>query len=389
MAAPRTGSGSAIAAERPARRPRFRWGWRRVLLAALGGVAGLFVALPVGRYLLRAGWEEAKILAARRPIATLVADSTLDERTRAKLRLVLAARAYARDSLGLEAGESFTTYTQLKSDTLVLLVQAAYRDRLQRYTWWFPIVGRVPYKGYFDRDAARREGARLAGQGLDVDLRPASAFSTLGVFNDPLLSTTLRADSLELANTVIHEITHNSIYLPGQAVFNESFANFVGARGAARLFRARRDSMSTAETDARWSDTRLLAGFWAALYHSVDSAYAAHPTDRAARIAARDSVGRRARRELTDVLGPRLRTVGPRTLERMRLGNAALLSRRVYMTDLDLFDAVYARERYDLRRTIERVRSLALGSPRDPYGAVRRWLGSAGETAPQQRAQVQ
>lgn len=387
--APRTGSGCAIAADHPARGPRRRWGWRRTLLAALAGAGALFAALPVGRYLLRAGWEEAKILAARRPIATLVADSSLDERTRAKLRLVLAARAYARDSLGLKAEDSFTTYTQLKTDTLVLLVQAAYRDRLQRHTWWFPIVGRVPYKGYFDPDDARREGARLAEQGLDVDLRAASAFSTLGFFNDPLLSTTLRADSLELAKTVFHEITHNTIYLPGQAVFNESFATFVGARGAARLFRSRRDSMSTAETDARWSDTRLLAGFWAALYRSVDSAYRANPSDRAARIAARDSVGRRARRELIDVLGPRLRTIGPRTLERMRLGNAALLSRRVYMTELELFDAVYARERYDLRRTIDRVRALAVDAPRDPYGAVRRWLGSARETTPQQRAQVQ
>lgn len=347
------------------------------------------MALPVGRYLSRAAWEEAKILAARQPISRLVADSSLDAATRAKLRLVLAARAFARDSLGLAARESFTAYTRLERDTLVLLVQAAYRDRLQRYTWWFPIVGRVPYKGYFDPAAARREGARLAARGLDVELRPASAFSTLGFFNDPLLSTSLRADSIELANTVIHEITHNTIYLPGQAVFNESFANFVGARGAARLFRSRKDSMSTAATDARWSDTRLLAGFWAALYQSVDSAYAAHPDDRAARLAAREAVERRARRELVHAFGPRLRTVGPRTLERMRLGNAALLSRRVYTTELELFDAVYAREQYDLRRTIERVTALAGESPRDPYGAVRRWVGSAGETASQQRPQVQ
>jgi predicted aminopeptidase len=268
-------------------------------------------------------------------------------------------------------------------------VQAAYRDRLARYTWWFPVVGRVPYKGYFDYDAARREGDRLKRDGLDVYLRPASAFSTLGVFADPILSTTMGDDSLELANTVIHETTHNTIYLGGQAVFNESFANFVGARGAAWFFHSRADSVAADETDARWSDTKLLGHFWAALYATVDSAYKAHPTDKAARIAVRDSISARARIELVETLGPQLRTIGPRALERTRLDNAALLARRVYMTDLDVFDAVYEREGWDLRRTIRRVSALARSKPKDPYGAVKSWLALPRKAAAEQGAEIQ
>ena len=363
--------------------------WPRRLLIGFALLVAAVVALPIGRYGLRAGWEEAKILAARRPIVRVVDDPGTDPVVRAKLRLVLAARAFADDSIGLRVGDSFTSYTQLSRDTLVLLVQAAHRDRLERHTWWFPIVGRVPYKGYFDFAAARREGERLERDGLDVYLRPASAFSTLGFFDDPLLSTTLRSDSLELANTVIHEVTHNTIYLRGQAVFNESFANFVGARGAAWLFRSRGAPFAAEETDDRWSDSRVLGGFWAQLYQTVDSAYKAHPTDRQARLVARDTVSARARLELVEVLGPRLRTVGPRTLERMRLDNAALLSRRVYATELDLFDRVLEREGGDLRRTIGRVRALAEESPTDPYGAVQRWLALPGETAAKERAQVE
>jgi predicted aminopeptidase len=128
---------------------------------------------------------------------------------------LLAAREYARDSLRLRTKESFTTYSRLDKDTLVLVLSAAYRDRLEPYTWWFPIVGRVPYKGYFDFDAARRTARKFYEDGYDVSLRPSDAFSTLGWFNDPLLSTSLRRDSVDLANTVIHELTHNTFLRAG------------------------------------------------------------------------------------------------------------------------------------------------------------------------------
>jgi predicted aminopeptidase len=371
---------------------------RRALRAtgwAAGGVAALAVAYlvvaPTGRYIARAAWEEAKILARRRSIPDLVEDARTPAATRAKLQLVLAARAFAEDSIGLRAGDSFTTYSQLDRDTLVLVLSGAYRDRLQRYTWWFPIVGRVPYKGFFDFEGARRSSRELEGKGLDVYLRPASAFSTLGFFNDPLLSTTLRQDSLDLTNTVIHETTHSTFYAPGEAVFNESFANFVGARGAAAFFRARGQLMAATEIDARWSDQKVLARFWGSLHHTLDSAFKAHPGPAltARRLALRDSIYQAARRRLLYELGPQLRTIGPRALERTRFDNAALLARRIYLTDLDLFDAVLTREAGDLEAAVRRVVALAKSEPEDPYGALRRWLSGsqAGPVLPEPSTQ--
>ncbi|HVE77407.1 MAG TPA: aminopeptidase [Gemmatimonadaceae bacterium] len=356
----------------PAPGPRRRW--RRALGVASSLLIVGFLVSPLGCYLSRAGWEEAKILARRRPIAELVADSATDPATRGKLRLVLQARAFARDSVGLRVNQSFTTYSRLDRDTLVLNVSAAYRDQLRRYTWWFPVVGRVPYKGYFDFDDARRLGRELEARGLDVYLWPAAAFSTLGVFNDPLLPTTLREDSLDLASTVIHELTHNTFYARGGAVFNESFAEFVGARGAAWFFRARGDTAAEAEVLARWSDQKVIGRFWEATYQALDSAFKAHPEDRVARLSARDTIFARARRELVFDYGPRLRTVGPRALERFRLDNAILLMRRVYNTELGLFDAVLAREGGDLRRAVARIIAVAKDAPEDPFGALRRWV---------------
>ncbi|HEX5832160.1 MAG TPA: aminopeptidase, partial [Gemmatimonadaceae bacterium] len=347
----------------------------RVAALLVAAVTVLTVAHPTGRYLLRAAREAAGILLRRRPIAEVAADPATPASTRAKLALVVAAQRFAADSVRLEAGESFTEYSAYHRDTLVLVLSAARRDLLRARSWWFPIVGRVPYKGFFDPALARREAADLEEQGLDTYLRPASAFSTLGWFNDPILPTTLRLDSLDLTDTVIHELLHNTFYARGQAVFNESFANFVGARGAQWFWRSRGEAGAAAELERRWADELLLGAFWTQTYAALDSAYAEHPEDSLARVRARDAVYARRRQVLLAEVGPHLRTRDPRLLTRTRFDNALLLARRIYLTDLDLFEAVHAREGGDLRRTIARVTTLARESPDDPYGALRVWLG--------------
>jgi predicted aminopeptidase len=215
--------------------------------------AALALGLLPGCYLTEAAWEQARILSVREPIEEIARRGPMSAPVRAKLGLVLEARGFAARDLELRAGESFTSYSQLDRDTLILVVSAAHADQLRAHTWWFPIVGRVPYKGYFDFAAARREARRLADAGLDVYLRPADAYSTLGWFNDPLLSTTLARDSMELVKTVVHELTHNTFYAAGSAGFNESFASFVGSRGAAAFFERTicRHSLSAWRNDGR------------------------------------------------------------------------------------------------------------------------------------------
>jgi len=350
----------------------------------LAGALAFLVLVPTGRYLARAGWEESKILLRRKSIQRLVGDTTVPRATRLKLNVVLDARTFAHEQLGLDAGKSFTTYSALDRDTLVLVLSAAYRDRLAFYRWWFPIVGRVPYKGYFNFVAAREAEAEFRNKGFDTLLRPAPAFSTLGWFNDPLVSTSLRADSLTLANTVIHELTHNRFFASGSVEFNESFANFVGARGSADFFRKRGSPLVVEEANARWSDEKHLAAFWRRLYVDIDSVFKAHPGDSARheRLVLRDSVYRSAKTILVFKLAPMLRTVSPRYLERLRLDNAAVLSGRIYLTDLELFDSVYVREGSDTRRALERVIALAKADQKDPFGALRRSLAAKAGRGP-------
>lgn len=353
----------------------------RIVRLALLGAALLAIALVTGtrtgRYLARATWEEIGILHARRPIADVLADGAVSAETRRKLHLVVEARAFAADSLGLDAGESYTTFSQLRRDTLVLVLSGARRDRLERVTWWFPIVGTVPYKGFFDFAEARAAAQRMADDGYDPYLRPASAFSTLGFFNDPLLSSTLRHDDLGLAETVIHELTHNTFYAPGSAVFNESFASFAGSQGAIRFYRARGDTAMARRAEARWEDDKALSRFYGVVYRALDSAFTALPDDSVGRLSARDAIYGRAHAMLRDSVAATLRTIPPEAIARMRLDNAVLLARLVYATELDLFDAVLAQEGGELPRALARILELARSRPNEPFEALREAAGGA------------
>jgi predicted aminopeptidase len=349
--------------------------WRRVLKWTALAIAATAVVLTAGtrtgRYIARAVHDEMRILHRRQPIADVIADPRVSPATRGKLELVLAARDFADRALGLRTGASYTTFSQLERDTLVLVLNGARRDRLERVTWWFPIVGTVPYKGFFDFAEARRAAERMAEDGYDPYLRPASAFSTLGFFNDPLLSSTLRQDSIQLAGTVIHELTHNTFYAPGSAIFNESFANFAGSQGAIRFFAARGDTASVRRAAARWEDDKALSRYYGLLYAALDSAFAANPDDSLARLAARDAIYARMHRVLLDSIAAGIRTIPREALERLRLNNASLLARRVYTTDLELFDVILAREGGDLPRALARVLEIARSNPREPFGALR------------------
>lgn len=320
-------------------------------------LAAVVTLTPMGCYISRAAYEEARILSRRQPIERLVNGTGtgvgVDAATRAKLGLVVAARQFAVDSLALKAGKSFTTFSKLERDTLVLVLSAAYRDRLERKTWSFPVVGRFPYKGYFDFDEAKREAVKLRAEGFDVTLGASSAFSTLGWFNDPLVSTTINTDSISLANTIIHELVHNTFFAKGRVPFNESFASFVGGRGAEHFFRARGDTSALRRAQDDWQNDLVLGAFWERVAHEIDSVFAALPRDAvAARIAARDTVYARSRRRLVDSVAPRLVGYPAGWGERVTLNNAVLLSRRVYAEGLDKFDSVYVAEGSDLKRAI-------------------------------------
>jgi len=327
-------------------------------------------------YVIRGGWEQLKILSDRRPIEEVVADPDTDPEVREKLRLVRDARVFARRQLGLDPGSSFTSYATLDSDTLVLVVSAAPEFELRWKTWWFPIVGEVPYKGFFDFGDARAEAGKLEEQGYDVYLRPSGAFSTLGWLPDPILSTSLREDSLGLVETVIHEITHTTFYPKGQARFNESFANFVGWRGTIEFFcEALADQERCTTAERRWQDVRIFGEFFQSVVAPLEELYASGLPEEELRTGKRRILGEAATRFEVDYR-PRFVSGAYGNLDPASLDNAWLLSRLLYYTRLDDFEALYRRYP-DLASAVATLIEEAGNG--DPWRALDTLLGRPGD----------
>jgi len=334
-----------------------------VVATIFAGYGTAYLASDDVRYVTRAGLEEMSILQNREPIAELVANRTTDPAVRHALRLVLESRDYAA-SLGLEAKETYTTYSDVGRDTLLLVLQAAPKDCICPYTWKYPIVGQIPYKGFFDFAAARREADRLAARGYDVYLRPSAAFSTLGWFNDPLLSTALTHDSVELAATVFHEIAHNTLYVRSATPFNESFAQFVGYRSAESFFTERSDTANARQASDRLNDEMVLGEFYATLITRLDSLYATKP-DSAALEAGRTAAAVWARAELLGPVGARLRSYRLGNLPERPINNARLIGATLYRTRLDLFDRWFERHGRDVRESVSGLKELMQGADGD------------------------
>jgi len=331
--------------------------WMRLLLGV--GAVVLVVSLASAcspMYVIRAGIAEAKILRARRPIPEVVLDPATDERTRTKLTFVAEARNYAIEEFGLDVGRSYTSFTQLESDTLQMVLSASPKDQLTPKTWWFPIIGSVPYKGYFDGDDAIKEQRKLEEDGFDTFLRPTAAFSTLGWFADPLLSTLLRLDEVDLVETVLHELSHNHLFVKGQIRFNESFATFVGRAGAIEFFCNRQgggsDTVKCLRAQARWRDHQRFEGFIEGLVEQLEVVYQDSTLAYETKLTERERIFDRHLEIFRDEVQPSFEASTYQGFLVTPLNNATLLTRIRYNHRLQDFQALLEREG-DLRRAVQ------------------------------------
>lgn len=195
-----------------------------VISCLLGGCAqlGYYGQLARGQY---------ELMSRREPIATIVADGQRDAALRRRLALVQDARRYAATALALPDNRSYTLYTELDRDYVVWNVFATPELSLKPVESCFPIAGCLAYRGYYREAAAQQQAAALKALGYDVHVGGVSAYSTLGWFADPVISTMLHWSDAQLVDTLFHELAHQRLFVKDDTAFNESFASFVGEEG--------------------------------------------------------------------------------------------------------------------------------------------------------------
>lgn len=206
--------------------------WLAVAIILLSAFLWYFDLIKYG---IRQGIGQGSIIWNARPVADVIADAATPDSVREKLHFIARVRQYAVNRLGLKDTRNYQTYFDQQGKELMWVVTASEPYRLREHTWDFPIVGRVPYKGFFREDLALEEAALLKSDSMDVSVRNPDGWSTLGWFRDPILSGMLDRPSGDLASLIIHELAHATIFVADSVTFNENLASFIGDEGA-KLF---------------------------------------------------------------------------------------------------------------------------------------------------------
>ncbi|MGB3618092.1 MAG: aminopeptidase [Catalinimonas sp.] len=209
---------------------------KKILIVCGVVVVGLSAA---GWPMLRYGWGQLHgqlhIIRNARPVETFLQDPAFPDSLKARLRLVREVRRYAVDSLGLNESENYTTLYDQRGEPVLWNVTAARPFKMEAKEWHFPFLGSFSYKGFFDRDWAEAEAEAAHDDGWETRIYPVGGWSTLGWFKDPILSNMLTRSEGALAELIIHELTHGTLYVKNEVTYNENLATFVGEEGARRF----------------------------------------------------------------------------------------------------------------------------------------------------------
>ncbi len=240
-----------------------------------------FSSCNTAEYLLKAAKLELNLLSHERKIDEVISDRLVSQVIKNKLRLVLTVRNFGIKNFGLTPGRSFLYYSRISENNLVYVLVAVKSTSWDVKTWWFPIVGRIPYLGFPDYDSALRYGEKLKKSKFDVDIRTAVAFSTLGYLPDPVTSILLEDSSLEVAETLLHEMTHETVYFYGETEFNEHLAILVENIGGIRFAKNYWGIPSPQEKKAeeKWHDTLLFGRFISEVKDELENIYKKNEPD--------------------------------------------------------------------------------------------------------------
>jgi len=320
------------------------------------------IGLP-GCYYAHLAQGQLRVFEAERPIEEVLRDSDLEPGVRDALALVPDVLQFA-SSIGLEVNGQYSAYVAWPGDRIVTSLVATQPRTVEPHPFWFPLIGDAPYKGFFDAARAEREAAALRDRGLATCLVPVAAYSTLGWFDDPVTQPMLHQGVGRFVETLLHELVHATVFVAGDADWNESVANFIGQEAVVRFFEERGDADAAAHERARVADERAVATEIAALRRRIEALYAGPPS--AAADADRVALEAEARSRIAALP---LTSRDPVALAAaLRLSDPCLALEGTYEGDVPLWAARLAAEDGDLARFVAAARAAA--EAEDPHAAL-------------------
>jgi len=212
--------------------------FRKIILLAIS-IITIFTIVKWD--LIQYGWQQARgqffIMYNAEPLDFFLNKTTYPDSLKAKIRLVQEVKSFAEKELGFSAKDQYNKMYDQEGKEIMWVVTAAYPYQLESYEWKFPVLGKVGYKGFFIEKEAKKLAEKLKKDGFDVRLRTASAWSTLGWLNDPLLSNVLQYNNGRLTELIFHELTHDEIFIQDSVDFNENLASFFGQEFTKMFFK--------------------------------------------------------------------------------------------------------------------------------------------------------
>jgi predicted aminopeptidase len=329
-----------------------------VLLCAALAIITVFSGCRAG-YVMHAAVGEIRLLSNAVPVQQVLADGSLNPSQKERVLLVSQIKEFGEKELGLKKTSSYETIYMGSAQSPIYTVAAAPKDKLTLKTWWFPVVGRVPYLGFFDLAEAQDEKQKLLQDDLDVIIGRAEAFSTLGWFSDPLTLNLIDGSEVDLAEIILHEMTHTTLYVKGQGEFNEGLAQIVGKWGAFLFFEKTRGPShpQTIEAMASIEDERLFSSFLASVLDDLQRLYASTlPLEE--KLREREKVFMRCRESFED-LKSHLKSQRFVHFGQAPLNNAYLMAVSLYHRNFPLFEAVLKRDGYSVRDMLLFFRGLS------------------------------
>lgn len=304
----------------------------------------------------------------------LTASKDTSPEVKAFLKEVEQITAFAQEELGLEASKNYTKYVEIDRKYLAAVVSAAEELDLKQHTWSFPIVGEVPYKGFFQAEKAHREAEKLEERGLDTWISAVDAFSTLGFFKDPLYSYMIDYSPYRLANLLIHEQTHSSIWVKDHSTFNEELASFIGDEGA-KLFILRRFGSTSDEYQgifAMEADRNQFRSDMAKLRSRLEDIYSSEKSDEIKR-REKAAAFSEFKSDFADAYASAYQTDAYKAVSELPINNAYVTINAVYFSQDDIYQRFLDFCDGDIRKMISLLKPLD-GTRRDPKAFMEQLL---------------